>query len=221
VKESPLLSITLVLLVAGCASQSPLCYPDNLTQVKEILTEYHDSGEYAEGMEVVADRARKALPALISTARPGTKPAIVFDIDETVLSNWQFISSNDYGLPAKEWQAFQEKAINARIQPTYLLYREALKNDVAVFLITGRRTPERAATTQNLRRAGFDAYDGLFLRPVSDDRPSVIPYKSGTRRSIEEDGYTIVLNIGDQWSDLEGGSAVKTFKLPNPFYFIP
>jgi hypothetical protein len=30
-----------------------------------------------------------------------------------------------------------------------------------------------------------------------------------------------VLNMGDQLSDLEGGYAERTFKLPNPFYWIP
>ena len=33
-------------------------------------------------------------------------------------------------------------------------------------------------------------------------------------------GYLIILNVGDQESDLTGGFADRTFKLPNPFYFI-
>ena len=35
---------------------------------------------------------------------------------------------------------------------------------------------------------------------------------------LEAEGYTIIGNIGDQLSDLEGGHAERTFKLPNPFY---
>ena len=35
---------------------------------------------------------------------------------------------------------------------------------------------------------------------------------------ITADGYTIIANLGDQESDLAGGYAEKTFKLPNPFY---
>jgi hypothetical protein len=41
------------------------------------------------------------------------------------------------------------------------------------------------------------------------------------RQALEKGGYLIVLNIGDQWSDLMGGYSLKTFKLPNPFYYIP
>jgi hypothetical protein len=30
-----------------------------------------------------------------------------------------------------------------------------------------------------------------------------------------------VANFGDQYSDLKGGYADRTFKLPNPNYFLP
>ena len=50
---------------------------------------------------------------------------------------------------------------------------------------------------------------------------TTIHYKSATRAHIESLGYEIVANFGDQFSDLEGGFADKTFKLPNPTYFLP
>jgi hypothetical protein len=48
-----------------------------------------------------------------------------------------------------------------------------------------------------------------------------VHYKTATRKHIESLGYEIVANFGDQYSDLEGGYADKTFKLPNPTYFLP
>ena len=42
-----------------------------------------------------------------------------------------------------------------------------------------------------------------------------------TRAYIESQGYDIVANFGDQFSDLEGGYADKTFKMPNPNYYLP
>lgn len=46
--------------------------------------------------------------------------------------------------------------------------------------------------------------------------------KTAARIDIESRlGYTIIANIGDQDSDLRGGHAERTFKVPNPFYFIP
>ena len=34
-------------------------------------------------------------------------------------------------------------------------------------------------------------------------------------------GYDILVNVGDQRSDLTGGYARRGFKLPNPMYLIP
>jgi len=82
--------------------------------------------------------------------------------------------------------------------------------------------------------------DGLFTKPPVGSYPSylnqpqfcaaaitagtscpTIQYKSGTRAYIESRGYTIVANFGDQFSDLLGGFAAKTFKMPNPNYYLP
>jgi putative acid phosphatase of HAD superfamily subfamily IIIB len=41
------------------------------------------------------------------------------------------------------------------------------------------------------------------------------------REYVESLGFDIVANFGDQFSDLTGGFADKTFKLPNPNYFLP
>ena len=54
-------------------------------------------------------------------------------------------------------------------------------------------------------------------RPCTDD----IQYKSLTRQHIESLGYDIVANFGDQFSDLKGGFADPTYKIPNPMYFLP
>ena len=46
-------------------------------------------------------------------------------------------------------------------------------------------------------------------------------YKTSRRVDIENRGYAIIASVGDQKSDLAGGHAEMTFKIPNPFYFIP
>ena len=48
-----------------------------------------------------------------------------------------------------------------------------------------------------------------------------MPYKRGARRKIVRRGYRIIANVGDQRSDLRGGFALRTFKLPNPMYVNP
>jgi len=50
---------------------------------------------------------------------------------------------------------------------------------------------------------------------------TLVPYKTGARKDLEKKGARIVLNVGDQQSDLSGGHAKYTVKLPNPMYFTP
>jgi predicted secreted acid phosphatase len=64
---------------------------------------------------------------------------------------------------------------------------------------------------------------------VPDDpaKCSTVEYKAGTRKYIETPtangglGETILLNIGDQFSDLQGGYSMRVAKLPNPTYYLP
>src|SRR5262249_50492592 len=104
---------------------------------------------------------------------------------------------------------------------TLELYRYAKAHGIAVFFITGRYEPERVITETNLNQAGFHDWNGLALRPLPHTHESPAPWKTREREHIENMGYTIVLNMGDQVSDLSGGHAQKTFKLPNPYYLIP
>lgn len=59
-------------------------------------------------------------------------------------------------------------------------------------------------------------------RTAADKGKGAVVYKSGIRKQLAEEGYRIWGNVGDQWSDLQGDfSGNRTFKLPNPMYFVP
>jgi hypothetical protein len=76
---------------------------------------------------------------------------------------------------------------------------------------------------ENLDKAGYKdvSPDHLHMRPTDSTGP-VAPYKSAARAEIEDRFHvTIIANVGDQESDLAGGHAERTFKVPNPFYYIP
>ncbi|RHN40620.1 putative Acid phosphatase [Medicago truncatula] len=45
-------------------------------------------------------------------------------------------------------------------------------------------------------------------------------YKSSERKKLEEEGWRIIGNSGDQWSDILGtNTGERTFKLPDPLYY--
>ena len=121
-------------------------------------------------------------------------------------------------------RAWEQMAVAPAITPTRDLFDLAKAEHVTVFFITGRSEGaiERAATETNLHRAGYGGWRHLYLRTkaFAEDR-SVASFKTWARGEIEAQGYTIIANVGDQWSDLENGRAERAFKLPNPFYTIP
>ncbi|GAB2239109.1 hypothetical protein Droror1_Dr00025022 [Drosera rotundifolia] len=72
------------------------------------------------------------------------------------------------------------------------------------------------------RVPAVDARGGEEKDGSSDDhgKPATV-YKSQKRNELVNDGYRIIGNSGDQWSDLLGyAMSVRSFKLPNPMYYI-
>jgi len=60
-----------------------------------------------------------------------------------------------------------------------------------------------------------------FNRGPSDQGKSATSYKSEKRQELVIEGYRIHGSSGDQWSDLWGYAvSTRSFKLPNPMYFI-
>ena len=57
--------------------------------------------------------------------------------------------------------------------------------------------------------------------PCEDGVCTTTEYKSLTRAHVQQLGYRVVANFGDQFSDLLGGHAERAVKLPNPTYYLP
>jgi acid phosphatase len=219
--------VAVCLPVAACASGAPPSGVPNLFDAQRRIADYVDSGRYASDCAAVAARASAWLDR---RARRVKKPAAVFDIDETSLSNWPAYRANGWarlttgecdlekgpcGLRA--WQAAgKSKALPATLE----LVRHARSLGVAVFFISGRPPSLRESTERNLRAEGYE-FDGVVLLPEGAAFQSAVDFKAPERRRLTEQGYTILISIGDQQSDLDGGFAERTFKLPNPVYFLP
>ena len=203
--------------------------PGNVGDLKADATAYYDSGAYL--MDLQAATAPAA--AWIAEESPRVqRPAVVLDIDETALSNWDALRANDFGrildgpcdhLPAGPcgWRAWDLSARSSVLTSTKDVFDAAQQSGAAVFFITGRDESQRAATERNLARVGYTGYRGLIMEPVDVQFDSAADFKAPQRAMIEGQGYTIIANLGDQPSDLAGGSAERTYLLPNPFYRIP
>jgi acid phosphatase len=138
------------------------------------------------------------------------------------LNHWARVLEGDCNLEhgpcnIRVWQGMGQ---STALVPTLRLVERARQLGVAVFFITGRPIELRAVTERNLREQGF-TWDGVVLLPSDQRFASGVDFKAPERRRLTEQGYTIVLSLGDQQSDLDGGYAERTFKLPNPVYFLP
>ena len=83
-----------------------------------------------------------------------------------------------------------------------------------VFFVTGHPELIDAAIEYNLTSVGYTV-DGLYSRNVLQLPESLQTFKTAARKQIEADGYDIVANVGNSASDLVGGYADATFKLPD------
>ncbi|WP_298622202.1 HAD family acid phosphatase [uncultured Legionella sp.] len=198
--------------------------PANLSQVRQEVKAYHDSGLYFKELEAAI---KKAQQFIIQQAKfhkqnnPQQKLALVLDIDETSLSNYDKMVKRDFMGTQEEIHQEILAANSPVIEPMLALYNAALANGIDVFFVTGRHESERNATNINLNKAGYANWSGLYLRPKNYKESSIIPFKSEARANIAKEGYTIIASIGDQHSDIRGGYAEKGFKLPNPYYYLP
>lgn len=197
----------------------------NLDTLKEELKQYHACscacGCYAKDLDLQSGRAIAFLRREAAHRRPNEKLALVLDIDETALSNYQEMEEAGFAYDAQAFNAWVESARAPAIQGTLRIFNEAKRLGVSVFFLTGRGEAERAATEQNLRGQGFEGWQELILRKAGQRSSTALEYKSAERARIVAQGYRIVLNVGDQWSDLGGTpEAEYSVKYPDPYYFI-
>ncbi|MGW7454999.1 HAD family acid phosphatase [Streptomyces sp. NPDC054787] len=158
-----------------------------------------DYGTWQRDVASVIDAARPGIEQRIAASPAGEKPAIVLDIDNTSLETdfhwfWTFPT------PA--------------ISKVRDLTRYANERGVAIFFVTARPGIIHSLTEHNLKAVGYPV-SGLYVRDLPDLFDEVSAYKTGKRAEIEALGYTIIANIGNSPTDLVGGHAERTVKLPD------
>jgi len=200
---------------------------ENFGAMRYRIADYADckggGGCYWADLDAQYTRAQAALKLAIESHKPTERLALVLDIDETTLSSYCEMQQEDYGYVKALFESWiVSPAASIPIPGTLRLYKQARSAGVAVFFITGRPDEQRAATAANLKTAGFEGWAGLSLRVAAQKGMPAAEYKSQERQKIVDAGYRIVMNVGDQWSDLEGTArAAINVKLPNPFYYLP
>ncbi|GLT49470.1 hypothetical protein SLA2020_230220 [Shorea laevis] len=189
----------------------------------QVFVQNYMTGERYLSDSVIVANYSLAYASSVEIATDG-KDAWVFDIDETLLSNLPYYERHGFGSETFDEESFDEwvDLADARALPASLkLYNQVKEMGFKIFLLTGRSEDQRNVTTKDLLFAGYSDWERLILRESSDEGKLAIVYKSEKRSELVNEGYRIRGNSGDQWSDLLGFAvAERSFKLPNPMYFI-
>lgn len=173
------------------------------------------------------------------------KPAIILDIDETVLDNIGFfdlLQELDTVYTPELWDKWVKKAEATAIVGAVEFIKYAESKGVEIFYITNRectqrdsvKCPQQEETINNLNKIGLKTDDyHLLLKKEYRDWSS----NKGIRRKILTEQYRIILIIGDDFNDFYDNAVnlnqqekfdalykninyfgEKWFLLPNPSY---
>ncbi|MBC6941228.1 MAG: acid phosphatase [Xanthomonadales bacterium] len=170
------------------------------------------------------------------------KPAIILDIDETVLDNTPYAvrrMREGKGYEPESWRQWCEEK-SARPLPGALEFtRLAASRGITVFYVTNRRTDVEQATLANLREQGFPLADQVeVVLPAGTLVPGCEAKGSdkGCRRRLIAQRYRVLMQFGDQIGDFVDVAAAtpaghraavepyldwvgeRWFVLPNPTY---
>ncbi len=187
-------------LMSPAVAATPASAPAAATTVATAATaaaEDVDHGTWQKDCRAVMAQALPYLKERIASAPAGEKQAIVFDIDNTTLET-------DFGF------SYPSPA-NA---PVLDVAKYAQDHGVALFFVTARPDIIKSVTDYNLKHVGYKV-SGLYVRNFIDLFKDVAEYKTAQRKTVEAKGYTIIANIGNSATDLSGGHAEKTYKLPD------
>ncbi|MGY6518660.1 MAG: 5'-nucleotidase, lipoprotein e(P4) family [Lysobacteraceae bacterium] len=190
----------------------------------------------ADGDWDAIDPAERRRPAR------GLPPAIIVDIDETILDNSDYqagliLQGLEYD-PAT-WADWVEEARARPVPGAVAFLQRADALGVTVYYITNREHRQEAATLRNLREAGFPVREGapvhlglgMDIDGCTDEGQNKV-----CRRQWVADRHRVLMQFGDQLSDFTGigdnapvtrdaAAAVagdwfgeRWFMLPNPTY---
>lgn len=201
--------ITIALVFSSCDKNI-----ENLSVSKSRVIDYYESGEYEDNLQAALEPAYEFL----SERADVVNPAVIFDVDETILSNYDYIKSIDFGYERKLWDDYLANIDAKPINSTVDLYKSLIEKNIAVIFLTARSQETYHHTFENLKSVGIDKFDTLICRAEEYEKISSSEFKELERIRLTETGYNIIMCVGDQDSDMQGKNTGVKIKLPNKMY---
>ncbi|MEO9903403.1 5'-nucleotidase, lipoprotein e(P4) family [Nisaea sp.] len=131
-------------------------------------------------------------------------PAVILDIDETVLDNSPYqawIVEKDKYYSSKTWAPFVESQTSRMIPGSLEFTKYAKSKGVKVIYVSNRKAPGEEATRANLKKFGYpvdEDTDVVLLRGEKDEWNSS---NKTPRREHVVSSYRVLLQLGDNLGD--------------------
>lgn len=181
--------------VAGTGAEERLL----AEQSTDAVIYHHASSESYRLFQQTYELARLRLDANLAVAK--AKPAVIVDVDETVLDNSIYqvrAAAAGTTFDPVSWTAWCNEAAAPALPGALGFLQYAAAKGCTVFYITNRNVEEKDATVRNLSALGFPNADAEHVRVMSDGSD-----KTARRAAVLAEGFEVVLGVGDQLTDFD------------------
>jgi len=153
--------------------------------------------------QALADPNWTGAPKEQAGAYQSLPPAVILDIDETILDNsgyqaWMALKGTTFD--PKTWNAYVNTVTSLPIPGALEFAQYADSKGVKVFYVTNRTAEEEPATRKNLEKFGFPMGGNADTMLMTRKQPEWGSAK-GTRRAHVARSYRVLLNVGDNFGD--------------------
>ena len=181
---------------------------DNLDAVLWDQTAVEAQATMMQAYALARIRFDEALAAKESTAVQtgdfaNKPPAVIVDVDDTVLNTSQYRAWNIKAgtvFQPKTWTQYVDSKIDFAIPGAVEFTQYAASKGAKVFYVTNRTKEEEPATTERLKALGFpmgDNVDTVLTAKEMEDWGSA----KSTRRAFIAKDYRLLLLLGDNFGD--------------------
>jgi 5'-nucleotidase (lipoprotein e(P4) family) len=153
--------------------------------------------------QALADPSWTAAPKEQRDAYQSLPPAVIVDVDETILDNSAYqawMTLKDTSFDPRTWNAYVKTVSSLAVPGAVEFATYADGKGVKVFYVSNRTAEEEAATRKNLEKLGFPLGGPVDTLLMTRKQPEWGSAK-GTRRAYVAKSYRILLNIGDNFGD--------------------
>lgn len=147
----------------------------------------------------------------------GKPPAIILDVDETVLNNAPFqarMIKQNSSFNLEEWNKWVMEAKAEPVPGSLEFAKRADEEEIAVFYVTNREAKVEAGTRKNLRNLGYPLTEGEDRILSKKERENWTSAKT-ERRAFVAENYRILMIFGDDLNDFISAKDISQQKRKN------